>query len=51
MNATVAQQPRLLGRMAVQSAVGAAEGERLGATSMVPVKMATRANAAEFATS
>jgi ribose transport system permease protein len=51
MNATVAQQPRLLGRMAVQSAVQAAEGERLGATSMVPVKMATRENAAEFATS
>ncbi|MFC5749938.1 substrate-binding domain-containing protein [Actinomadura rugatobispora] len=51
MNATVAQQPRLLGQMAVQSAVRAAEGERLGATSMVPVKMATRENAAEFATS
>ncbi|MFB4314283.1 substrate-binding domain-containing protein [Actinomadura sp. 21ATH] len=51
MNATVAQQPALLGRMAVQSAVKAANGDGLGATSMVPVKMATRENAAEFATS
>ncbi|MEW2353905.1 substrate-binding domain-containing protein [Spirillospora sp. NPDC029432] len=51
MNATVAQQPALLGRMAVQSAVKAANGDGLAATSMVPVKMATRENAAEFATS
>ncbi|MFI0352758.1 substrate-binding domain-containing protein [Actinomadura sp. 9N407] len=51
MNATVAQQPRLLGRMAVQSAIKAADGDELAPTSMVPVKMATPENAAEFATS
>ncbi|MFI6516818.1 substrate-binding domain-containing protein [Spirillospora sp. NPDC050679] len=51
LSATVAQQPRLLGQMAVQSAVKAAKGEKIDATQAVPVKMATRQNAAEFATS
>lgn len=50
MNATVAQQPRLLGRMAVQSAVKAAKGDKLVATNAVPVKVATKENAAEFET-
>ncbi|MBW8485647.1 ABC transporter permease/substrate-binding protein [Actinomadura parmotrematis] len=39
MNATVAQQPRLLGQMAVRSAVKAAQGGTLPATSAVPVKV------------
>ncbi|WP_067480617.1 ABC transporter permease/substrate-binding protein [Actinomadura hibisca] len=51
LSATVAQQPRLLGQMAVQSAVKAAQGDRIDPTQAVPVKMATRQNAAEFATS
>ncbi|GAA1551895.1 substrate-binding domain-containing protein [Actinomadura kijaniata] len=51
LTATVAQQPRLLGRMAVQAAIKAAKGERIEATAAVPVKIATRENAAEFATS
>ncbi|MGK5555730.1 ABC transporter permease/substrate-binding protein [Actinomadura kijaniata] len=51
LTATVAQQPRLLGQMAVQAAIRAARGERIEATAAVPVKIATRANAAEFATS
>ncbi|WP_067825725.1 ABC transporter permease/substrate-binding protein [Actinomadura kijaniata] len=51
LTATVAQQPRLLGQMAVQAAIRAAKGERIEATAAVPVKIATRENAAEFATS
>ncbi|MFC5181278.1 ABC transporter permease/substrate-binding protein [Actinomadura harenae] len=47
--ATVAQQPRLLGRMAVQSAVKAAQGEKIDPTNAVPVKVATRENADQFA--
>ncbi|MEU5878924.1 substrate-binding domain-containing protein [Spirillospora sp. NPDC047279] len=48
MTASIAQQPRLLGRIAVQSAVKAANGEKIGATYAVPVKVATKANASEF---
>ncbi|MFD0684824.1 ABC transporter permease/substrate-binding protein [Actinomadura fibrosa] len=51
MNATVAQQPRLLGKMAVDSALRAAKGEKIAATAPVPVKIATPENAAQFATS
>ncbi|MEV4259446.1 substrate-binding domain-containing protein, partial [Spirillospora sp. NPDC049652] len=47
--ATVAQQPRLLGRMAVQSAIKAAQGETIDPTNAVPVKVATRENADRFA--
>ncbi|MFD0903467.1 ABC transporter permease/substrate-binding protein [Actinomadura sediminis] len=50
MNATVAQQPRLLGKMAVESALKAADGEELPADAPVPVKIATRENAAQFVT-
>ncbi|MFC4909976.1 substrate-binding domain-containing protein [Actinomadura gamaensis] len=48
LTATVAQQPRLLGQMAVQSAVRAAKGEKIDPTNAVPVKVATRANADQF---
>ncbi|GGV24222.1 transporter [Actinomadura cremea] len=50
MSATVAQQPRLLGEMAVDSALKAADGEDVAADAPVPVKIATRENAAQFAT-
>ncbi|MEV5573750.1 substrate-binding domain-containing protein [Spirillospora sp. NPDC052269] len=46
--ATVAQQPRLLGQMAVQSAIKAAQGEKIDSTNAVPVKVATRENADQF---
>ncbi|MBE1537292.1 ABC transporter permease/substrate-binding protein [Actinomadura algeriensis] len=48
MNASVAQQPRLLGKMAVDSALKAAGGEDLPADAPVPVKIATRENASQF---
>ncbi|MCP2339465.1 ABC transporter permease/substrate-binding protein [Actinomadura rupiterrae] len=48
LTATVAQQPRLLGQMAVRSAVKAARGEKIDPTNAVPVKVATRANADQF---
>ncbi|MBO2450982.1 substrate-binding domain-containing protein [Actinomadura barringtoniae] len=51
MNASVAQQPRLLGQIAVQNAVKAARGDKIEANYAVPVKVATPENAAEFATS
>lgn len=50
LNATVAQQPRLLGKMAVDSALKAARGGELVANAPVPVKIATPENAAQFAT-
>ncbi|MWA01009.1 substrate-binding domain-containing protein [Actinomadura sp. LD22] len=50
LNATVAQQPRLLGKMAVDSALKAARGGALVANAPVPVKIATPENAAQFAT-
>jgi len=51
MNASVAQQPRLLGQIAVQNAVKAARGDRIEANYAVPVKVATPENASEFVTS
>lgn len=48
LTATVAQQPRLLGKQAVHWAVRAAEGERLPRLVKVPVVLVTRQNAAEF---
>ncbi|OLT37869.1 transporter [Actinomadura sp. CNU-125] len=50
MNASVAQQPALLGKMAVDSALKAAGGEDLPADAPVPVKIATRENASQFVT-
>ncbi|WP_433252357.1 D-ribose ABC transporter substrate-binding protein [Streptosporangium sp. CA-135522] len=49
MNASVAQQPQLLGQQAVQGAVKAARGEQIEATVAVPVKIVTKENVAEFA--
>ncbi|MBB4889444.1 ribose transport system substrate-binding protein [Streptomyces netropsis] len=48
LTATVAQQPRLLGKQAVDWAVRASEGERLPRLVKVPVVLVTRENAAEF---
>ncbi|ARZ66570.1 ABC transporter substrate-binding protein [Streptomyces albireticuli] len=49
LTATVAQQPRLLGKQAVEWAVKAAEGRRLPREVKVPVVLVTRDNAARFA--
>jgi ABC-type sugar transport system substrate-binding protein len=49
--ASVAQQPALLGRQAVQNAVKAAGGEKLPTKVDVPVKIATKDNLSEFTTS
>ncbi|WP_432247174.1 ABC transporter permease/substrate-binding protein [Streptomyces sanyensis] len=46
--ASVAQQPRELGRIAVENALRAADGEKLSATVKVPVKVVTMENAADF---
>lgn len=48
LTATVAQQPRLLGRQAVDWAVKAARGERLPARVKVPVVLVTKENADGF---
>ncbi|AJT67281.1 Ribose import binding protein RbsB [Streptomyces lydicus] len=50
LTATVAQQPRLLGRQAVDWALKAARGEKLPRTVKVPVVLVTQKNAAEFGT-
>lgn len=46
--ASVAQQPAELGRIAVRNAVKAAEGEKLSTSVLVPVKVVTSKNVAEF---
>ncbi|MBO1334159.1 substrate-binding domain-containing protein [Streptomyces sp. VRA16 Mangrove soil] len=48
MYASVAQQPRELGEIAVQNAVQAAEGKRIAPAVKVPVKVVTSKNAADF---
>ncbi|MEU7829288.1 MULTISPECIES: substrate-binding domain-containing protein [unclassified Nonomuraea] len=48
MNASVAQQPALLGQQAVAAAVKAAKGEKIEKTVAVPVKVATTENVDEF---
>lgn len=48
MAATVAQQPGLLGRKAVEQAVKAVRGERVQRVVDVPVKVVTKDNLAEF---
>ena len=48
MAATVAQQPDLLGRNAVEQAVRAARGEKVQQVVDVPVKVVTKDNAAAF---
>lgn len=47
--ASVAQQPKLLGQLAVENAVKAAKGKKVDTTVKVPVKVVTSANIAEFA--
>ncbi|MFB8037014.1 hypothetical protein ACFC5Z_29605, partial [Streptomyces sp. NPDC056004] len=46
--ASVAQQPKELGRIAVQNAVKAAEGKKVDSTVKVPVKVVTKNNVADF---
>ncbi|MFD7434296.1 substrate-binding domain-containing protein [Streptomyces sp. NPDC059861] len=46
--ASVAQQPKELGRIAVDNALRAAEGEKVSATVKVPVKVITKENVAGF---
>ncbi|GAA2083775.1 hypothetical protein [Actinomadura alba] len=48
LSATIAQQPKLLGRLAVQSAIKAAKGETIQKTIAVPVKVATKENIAQL---
>ncbi|QLE74853.1 D-ribose ABC transporter substrate-binding protein [Streptomyces rectiverticillatus] len=48
LTATVAQQPKLLGRLAVDWAVKASKGEKLPERVKVPVVLVDRKNAAEF---
>jgi ribose transport system substrate-binding protein len=48
LTADVAQQPVLLGQMAVQAAVKAAKGGKIEETVAVPVKVATKENVAQF---
>jgi len=47
--ASVAQQPAELGRIAVRNAVKAAEGDKVEKSVMVPVKVVTKENVADFA--
>ncbi|WP_369259524.1 substrate-binding domain-containing protein [Streptomyces sp. R35] len=46
--ASVAQQPKQLGRIAVENALKAAEGKKVEKTVMVPVKVVTKENVAGF---
>ncbi|MGW1719301.1 ABC transporter permease/substrate-binding protein [Streptomyces sp. NPDC002156] len=46
--ASVAQQPKELGRIAVENALRVAEGKSVEKTVMVPVKVVTEENVAEF---
>ncbi|WP_406841607.1 substrate-binding domain-containing protein (plasmid) [Streptomyces sp. AHU1] len=46
--ASVAQQPKELGRIAVDNALRAAEGKKVQETVMVPVKVVTKENVAGF---
>lgn len=48
MYASVAQQPTELGRIAVENALKAVEGKTVEKTVMVPVKVVTAQNVAEF---
>lgn len=46
--ASVAQQPKELGKIAVQNAVKAAQGKEVSSTVKVPVKVVTKANVDDF---
>ncbi|WP_256433495.1 substrate-binding domain-containing protein [Yimella sp. cx-51] len=47
--ATIAQQPKELGKRAVENAAKILKGEKVPATTPVPVKTVTSDNVAEFA--
>ncbi len=47
--ATVAQQPKELGRLAVRNAVRLTKGKKVDETVKVPVKVVTAKNVADFA--
>nr|WP_255427713.1 hypothetical protein [Yimella sp. cx-51] len=49
MAATIAQQPKELGKRAVENAAKILKGEKVPATTPVPVKTVTSDNVAEFA--
>jgi ABC-type sugar transport system substrate-binding protein len=51
LNATVAQQPAMIGQQAVTAAVKAAKGEEIDKTVAVPVRVATKENVEDFTTS
>ncbi|MGX1880786.1 ABC transporter permease/substrate-binding protein [Streptomyces sp. NPDC055287] len=46
--ASVAQQPKEVGRIAVRNAVGAARGKKVDSVVKVPVKVVTKKNVADF---
>ncbi|MEV3929457.1 substrate-binding domain-containing protein [Streptomyces sp. NPDC049944] len=46
--ASVAQQPKELGKIAVRNAIRAADGKKVDSTVKVPVKVVTRQNVADF---
>lgn len=46
--ASVAQQPKELGKIAVRNAIRAADGKKVAGTVKVPVKVVTRQNVADF---
>ncbi|GAA1354870.1 ABC transporter permease/substrate-binding protein [Streptomyces beijiangensis] len=46
--ASVAQQPSLLGKLAVQNAIAASQGKKVDPTVKVPVKVVTKKNVADF---
>lgn len=46
--ATIAQQPKELGKLAVQNAVKLAKGKKVNSEVKVPVKVVTKKNAADF---
>lgn len=48
INVDIAQQPMLLGQLAVEAAVKVAKGGKVPANNAIPVKIATSANVAQF---
>ena len=48
INVDIAQQPMLLGQLAVQAAVKVAKGGKVPTNNAIPVKIATSANVAQF---
>jgi ABC-type sugar transport system substrate-binding protein len=48
INVDIAQQPNLLGQLAVEAAVQAAKGQQIPANNAIPVKIATAANVKQF---